>query len=149
MEIELSPLQKKRLYIEIMDTYETKKEIAQNFDPEHFNMKMDLENVRTIIIQLLQNRDSIFSRQILSHIMKDVIKHHDTDINTELFCAAVTGGETQLALKLAQRLPRAPFLGKYFQWLFNLPYDQLLNAQYHSKRKVLYLQEKLYCKMKP
>ena len=108
-------LQKKRLYIAVMDSFKNKRDIIENMDPTQFDINLDLESVRGLLVHFLQSRNAVFSRQILTKLMSDIIKHHDQNVNHELFCAAVTGGETQLAQSLAQRKRdrNVKFLTKY------------------------------------
>ena len=67
--LDLTDLQKKRLYIQHMSKFETKADISKNFDPELFSLKLDLETTRSLLVHFIQARASLFSRELLRTLM--------------------------------------------------------------------------------
>ena len=67
--LDLTDLQKKRLYIQHMSKFETKADISKNFNPELFSLKLDLETTRSLLVHFIQARASLFSRELLRTLM--------------------------------------------------------------------------------
>lgn len=78
--LDLTELQKKRLYIEHMSKFETKSEVAKNFDPEQFSLKLDLDSLRSFLVHFIQSKSSVFSRELLRTLMADVIKQNNNNV---------------------------------------------------------------------
>ena len=127
-EMGLSPSQQKRLYIAKMNTFRTKKEIAQHMDPKHFEMKLNsIEDLRELLVYFVQSRNKLFSRTLLPKVMEDIIKHHSQNVNDELFFAAVMADDLPLAASLGERIMKEKdfMFEDYVKWLWNMQIDVL------------------------